>query len=78
MPCFPGMRRCHVRCLHRERVEDYHRARHVQDTRAEAATHGYETELAAYFDPLNGVERRLLFKDWLIETANPTDQGEAA
>lgn len=73
MPCSPGMRGCHRTCRHRERVEDYHRARQDQDARAEEATLGYGTELDAYFDRHDGAEQRLLFKDWLILTANPEE-----
>lgn len=73
MPCSPGMRGCHIRCAHRERVEDYRRAREEQDVRAEAMTLGYATELTAYFDPHNGQEARVLFKQWLIDTRNPEE-----
>lgn len=73
MPCAKGMRSCHRRCLHRERVEDYYRAREDQDLRAEAATSGYKTELKSYFDPHDGVEKRVLFKNWLIGTTNPEE-----
>lgn len=77
MPCSPGMRGCHRLCLHRERVRDYHRERRAQDLRAETATNGYDTELAVYFHPHDGQETRLLFKDWLIATANPPEDEDA-
>lgn len=78
MPCAKGMRGCHRLCAHRERVQGYYLEREAQDERAEAASNGYETELAAYFDPHDGQERRWLFKDWLIATANPEDEEAAA
>lgn len=73
MPCAKKMRGCHRACRHRERIEDYYRARDDQEARAEAATHGYETEIKAYFDAHDGVEQRVVLKNWLIETANPEE-----
>lgn len=53
---------------HAELVREFRLAQHVQQQRAEKATHGYPTELAAYFgDDGTGdaVEKRLTFRDWL-------------
>lgn len=71
MPCAKMMHGCHRLCRHRERVEGYYLEREAQDQRAEAATGGYDTELKAYFDRHDGQEARVLFKDWLIQMANP-------
>lgn len=69
MPCSPGMRACHAKCLHRERAQDYRRERARQLLVAESRTHGYATELAEWFE-----QRPLLtFKDWLIATATPAE-----
>lgn len=51
---------------HADLVEGYRLAAEAQNLRAEAATHGYATELAAYFDPHDGTERRLTFRDYLM------------
>jgi hypothetical protein len=60
-----GARRHRCSPHHADLVEGFRLAVEAQDTRAEAATHGYSTELAAYFDPHDGTERRLTFRDWL-------------
>ena len=52
--------------FHADLVESYRLAVAAQEERAEAATNGYATELHDYFDPLNGVERRHTFREWLI------------
>lgn len=57
---------------HRNLVEGYHLAVEEQNRRAEDVTLGYATELAHYFHPLFGTERRLTFKDWLIWSADET------
>lgn len=74
MPCGKKMRGCHRKCRHRERIEDYYRARDAQFARAEAVALGYETEMKAYFDPQNGQEQRVVLKDWLIDTTDREEQ----
>lgn len=61
-----GPRRHRCSRWHRDVVEGYRLAVAAQDARAEAATLGYATELAAYFHPHDGVERRLTFREWLL------------
>lgn len=65
-----GPRRHRCSWQHAEQVEGYRLAVEAQLARAEAATHGYGTELAHYFHPIEGVERRLTFKTWLIQSAD--------
>lgn len=69
-----GGRRHHCSTAHADLVRGFRLEQHAQRQRAEAATHGYPTELAAYFgDDGTGdaVERRITFKDWLIGHADP-------
>lgn len=61
-----GPRRHHCSAWHADLVEGFRLAQHAQKMRAEAATNGYATELADYFDRHDGVERRVTFKDWLL------------
>jgi hypothetical protein len=49
-------------------VEGYRAAVAAQEARAEAATLGYPTELAAYW---REVEPRLTFRRWLQHSRNP-------
>lgn len=58
-----GPRRHRCSTWHRELVEGYRLAREVQLLRAEAATHGYATELAEYW---RDVEPALTFREWLV------------
>lgn len=58
-----GTRRHHCSWWHASLVEGYRTAAEAQRLRAEAATLGYATELAAYWAT---VERRLTFRAWLI------------
>lgn len=60
-----GKRRHHCSDAHADLVEGFREAQRLQEERAEEVTLGYETELKLYFDPLNGTERRLTFRDWL-------------
>lgn len=63
-----GVRRHRCSVSHAELVEGYRLALADQDARAEAATNGYETELARYFGTDgagDGVEVRLTFRAWL-------------
>lgn len=76
-----GSRRHHCSSAHADLVRGFRLEQESQRSRAEAATHGYETELAAYFgDDGTGdaVERRLNFKDWLIGKADPARRQDAA
>lgn len=77
-----GNRRHPCSVHHADLVDGFRLAQEAQQLRAEAATHGYETELAAYFgDDGTGdaVERRLTFREWLEGSANPArhEQEEA-
>ena len=74
---YRGIRRRMSRWQH-DLVEGYRLARHAQDLRAEAATGGYDSELEEYFDPLDGVEKRLTFRDYLIGLAETAEQEEEA
>lgn len=58
-----GPRRHHCSWWHSTLVEGYRAAREAQQLRAEAATAGYATELADYWQT---VERRLTFRYWLM------------
>lgn len=62
MPCSPGMTKCHRRCLHRQKVQEYRDARAAAEAAREDATGLYEAEVAEY-------GRLITFKDWLIATA---------
>lgn len=73
-----GNRRHRCSWQHADLVEGFRLAQEAQDRRAEAASIGYATELAEYFDPHDGVERRLTFKDWLRWSAHPARHQEAA
>ena len=76
-----GNRRHACSMSHADLVEGFRLEQHAQQLRAEAATGGYETELAAYFgDDGTGdaVEQRLTFRDWLIGHRDPARQMEAA
>jgi hypothetical protein len=76
-----GPGRHHCSTGHADLVRGFRLEQHAQQQRAEAATHGYPTELAAYFgDDGTGdaVERRLNFKDWLIGKADPARRQDAA
>lgn len=64
-----GPRRHRCSAQHRDLVESYRLAVEAQNARAEAATIGYPTELASYFSPHGGVERRLTFREWLTHQA---------
>jgi hypothetical protein len=69
-----GLRRHHCSTAHADLVRGFHLEQHAQHLRAEAATNGHATELAAYFgDDGTGdaVERRITFKDWLLGHADP-------
>jgi hypothetical protein len=75
-----GNRRHPCSRWHAELVEGFRLERHAQQLRAEAATHGHDTELAAYFgDDGNGspVERRLTFREWLVGHADPARRAVA-
>jgi hypothetical protein len=61
-----GARRHRCSAHHADLVEGYRLAVEAQNARAEAATAGYETELAQYFHPHDGTERRLTLRDWLM------------
>lgn len=67
-----GKRRHHCSTGHADVVQGFRSAQYDQDCRAEAATNGYATELADYFHPLNGQERRLTFRDWLTHLRDET------
>lgn len=70
-----GKKRHHCSTGHAELVRAFRDEQHAQQLRAEAATHGYAPELAAYFgDDGTGdaVEKRLTFKDWLTGHADNT------
>jgi hypothetical protein len=67
-----GKRRHHCSAAHADLVREFRTHQMLQEVRAEEATKGYATEMALYFDPLNGVERRVTFKDWLIQSADRT------
>lgn len=58
-----GPRRHRCSTWHHDLVEGYRLAREVQLQRAEAATHGYATELVEYW---RDVEAPLTFRDWLV------------
>jgi len=76
-----GNRRHPCSWQHADLVEGFYLEQHAQQQRAEAATGGYETELAAYFGDDgagNAVEKRLTFKDWLAGHADPARQEYAA
>jgi hypothetical protein len=60
-----GVRRHRCSPHHADLVEGFRLAVEAQNARAEAATSGYDTELAQYFDPHDGTERRLTLRDWL-------------
>jgi hypothetical protein len=67
---------CRASCLHRASVEAYRAERDAQQLRAEAVTHGYRTELAAYFGTDgagDAVEELWTFRRWLEWTAQPHD-----
>ena len=66
----------HHRCSrqHAELVDGYITARTAQETRAEHWSIGYATELAEFY---RDVERRVVFKDWLIGSSQAA-QREAA
>lgn len=53
-----------MRCLHRQLVENYRDARDAWEAQAEAATHGYATELREYAQDNPGPT----FKAWLEGT----------
>jgi hypothetical protein len=75
-----GPRRHHCSTAHADLVRSFRLEQHAQQLRAEAATHGYGTELAAYFgDDGNGspVERRLTFREWLVGHADPARRAVA-
>lgn len=75
-----GGRRHHCSAEHASLVEGFRLEQHAQWLRAETASLGYDTELAAYFgDDGAGraVERRLNFRDWLIGSRR-THRAEAA
>lgn len=55
---------------HAELVSSYRRARHDQEQRAEAASHGYDTELAAYY---RDQEAPVTFRRWLQDWAPAGD-----
>ena len=66
---------------HAELVEGFRLEQESQRQRAETATHGHETELAAYFGDDgagDAVERRLTFRDWLIGHRDQARHEEAA
>ena len=67
-----GKRRHHCSTAHADLVEGFREAQRLQEERAEEATLGYATELADYFHPMNGQERRLTFQDWLRHSADRT------
>lgn len=60
-----GARRHRCSPHHADLVESFRLAQEAQNARAEAATSGYATELAAYFDPIEGIEQRYTFRHWL-------------
>lgn len=76
-----GARRHPCSRAHADLVDGFRREQHAQQLRAEALTHGYARELAAYFgDDGTGdrVEKRITFKDWLIGRADPARREHAA
>ena len=76
-----GNRRHRCSTAHAELVRDFRREQRAQQQRAEAVTHGYPRELAAYFGDdgaHDAVEKRLTFKDWLIGRADPVPEQAAA
>lgn len=71
MPCSPRMQGCAASCLHRRLVEDYQLARHAAELAREYETRGHKTETAEY-GPI------LTFQEWLIHSAQPGRQRNAA
>lgn len=72
-----GPRRHRCSWWHSSLVEGYRAAVRAQQLRAEAATLGYATELADYYDRLNGVERRVTFRDFLAGYREPREETTA-
>lgn len=64
-----GPRRHYCSTEHASLVEGYQLAVYDQEARAEAATGGYERELAEYYAT---VEPRLTFKNWLLHSTDHT------
>lgn len=76
-----GPRRHHCSTAHADLVRDFRIEQEAQRRRAEDATLGYATEIAAYFGDdgaHDAVEKRLTFRDWLIGHADPARQEAAA
>ena len=67
-----GPRRHACSTEHADIVEGFREAQRLQEERAERECIGYATELEAYFHPQNGVERRLTFRDWLLQSRDTT------
>lgn len=61
MPCSPGMRACHARCLHRQLVLEYRDARDAYDAQLEQSTSLYPAEVAEY----KALHPGPTFKAWL-------------
>lgn len=67
MPCKPRMRGCAAGCLHRQLVENYRDARDAWETRLEAETSMYATEMAEWTADNPGPT----FKAWLVGNTGP-------
>lgn len=62
MPCTPGMRGCHLACLHRMMVSGYRDSRAAWEYEVESETAGYEEEVRRYVEEHDG---GVTFKRWL-------------
>lgn len=69
-----GKRRHHCSTGHADFVDGFREAQRLQNDRAEEATLGYATELADYFHPQNGTERRVTLREWMIHSRNETKE----
>lgn len=72
MPCSPGMRACHRRCLHRQLVHEYRTARHAAQLERDGLTGQYPAEEAlakAEFGPVSPS-----FREWLEGHAIPPEE----
>lgn len=64
----------HCSWAHASLVESYRAAREAQEARAEAWSHGYRTELAAFY---RDAERRVTFREWLEHQERHEDSAAA-
>lgn len=61
MPCSPGMRRCTIKCLHKQQVLEYYDAVDAREARRESSEC-----MQMETDEFDDIHPKVTFKSWII------------